>query len=81
MHSVVLNWGASLTEGVTYNVFRGTSPGGEGTTPINASPISELTYTDTNVTAGAEYYYTVEAVDSGGSSAPSNEASAQIPTP
>jgi hypothetical protein len=79
-HSVVLSWGASSTQGVTYNVFRGTTPGGEGTTPITTG-VSALTYTDTNVTAGASYYYTVEAVNSAGSSAPSNEASAAIPNP
>jgi archaellum component FlaF (FlaF/FlaG flagellin family) len=81
MHSVVLTWGASPTNGVTYNVFRGTSSGGEGTTPINPSPITSLTYTDTNVTPGTNYYYTVEAVNSGGSSAPSNEAVADVPNP
>ena len=80
-HSVLLQWTASTTAGVTYNVFRGTSSGGEGTTPINSSPVSATSYTDTNVTSGQEYFYTVEAVDSGGSSAPSNEAHANIPTP
>jgi hypothetical protein len=80
-HNVVLTWGASPTSGVAYNMFRGTSSGGEGTAAINTSPISVLTYTDTNVAAGTTYYYTVEAVDSGGSSAPSYETSAQIPTP
>ncbi|HTZ73918.1 MAG TPA: choice-of-anchor D domain-containing protein [Candidatus Aquilonibacter sp.] len=81
MHSVVLSWDASPTNGVTYNVFRGTSSGGEGTTAINPSPITSLSYTDTNVTPGTDYYYTVEAVDSGGSSAPSNEAVADVPNP
>jgi hypothetical protein len=81
MHSVALTWSASPTGGVTYNVFRGTSSGGEGTTPINPSAITSLTYADTNVTPGSSYYYTVEAVDSGGSSAPSNEAPASVPNP
>ncbi len=81
MHSVVLTWEASPTGGVTYNVFRGTASGAEGTTPINTSPIPALTYTDANVTPGTGYYYTVEAVDSGGSSGPSNEAAARIPSP
>ena len=80
-HSVVLSWNASPTGGVTYNVFRGSSPGGEGATPINTSPINLLTFTDTSVTPGGSYYYTVEAVNSAGSSAPSNEAPAAIPTP
>lgn len=81
MHSVVLTWDASPTMGVTYNVFRGTAAGAEGTTPINTSPVAALTYTDVNVAPGTGYYYTVEAVDSGGSSGPSNEAAAKIPTP
>lgn len=80
-HSVVLSWAASPTLGVTYNVFRGTAPGSEGTTPINTSPVTLLTYTDAGVAPGGSYYYTVEAVNSAGSSAPSNEAPASIPTP
>ena len=81
MHSVVLTWNASPTGGVSYNIFRGTSSGGEGTTPINTSSITSLTFTDANITPGSTYYYTVEAVDSAGSSSPSNEASARIPSP
>jgi Abnormal spindle-like microcephaly-assoc'd, ASPM-SPD-2-Hydin len=81
LHSVALNWGASSTDGVTYNVFKGTSSGGESTTPINTSPVTSLSYTDTNVTPGTDYYYYVEAVDSGGSSTPSNEAVADVPNP
>jgi len=79
-HSVLLQWTASTTAGVTYNVFRGTSKGGEGTTPY-ASGISGTNWTDTNVSSGQPYFYTVEAVDSGGSSTASNEAQANIPTP
>lgn len=80
-HSVVLTWSASPTGGVTYNVFRGSTSGDEGTTPINTASITSLTYTDTNVTPGSTYYYTVEAVDAAGSSTPSNQASAQVPSP
>ena len=78
-HTVLLQWSASSTPGVTYNVFRGTSQGGEGTTPINTSSVSGTTYRDANVNSGTNYFYTVEAVDSNGSSAPSNEAEASIP--
>jgi hypothetical protein len=80
-HWVALTWDASATSGVTYNLFRGTSPAGEGTTPANISPSTTLTYTDANVTPGTTYYYTVEAVDSDGSSGPSNEVLVTIPTP
>jgi hypothetical protein len=81
IHWAELTWQASPTNGVTYNVFRGTSPGGESTTPLNPSPISGTTYMDETVTPGQNYYYTVEAVDSGGSSAPTNEGQGDIPTP
>lgn len=81
MHSVILSWQASPTTGVTYNVFRGTASGGESATPINSAPVTALTLTDTTVAPGATYYYTVEAVDSAGSSPASNEAAAIIPSP
>ena len=80
-HSVLLSWMASSTSAVTYNVFRGNAPGGEGATPLNTSPISETSFTDPNVASGLQYFYTVEAVDSGGSSNASNEANVTIPTP
>lgn len=81
MHSVVLTWDASPTGGVTYNVYRGTASGGETATPINTAAITTLTLTDTSVKPGTTYYYTVRAVDSAGSSGPSNEATAAIPNP
>jgi fibronectin type 3 domain-containing protein len=80
-HSVALVWTASSTSGVTYNVFRGTTPGGESTTPLNSAPVSATGYTDTNVTSGQAYFYVVTAVDSEGSSEDSNEADANIPMP
>ena len=80
-HWIELTWHASATNGVMYNVFRGTSPGGENATPLNSSPISGTTYMDTTVTPGQNYYYTVEAVDPGGSSAPTNETQGDVPTP
>jgi hypothetical protein len=70
---VLLQWVASPTTGVTYNVYRGTSAGGESTTPLNTSPVSATSYTDINVTSGQTYFYIVEAVDSGGNSTASNE--------
>jgi hypothetical protein len=80
-HWVSLQWSASPTAGVTYNVYRGTSSGGESTTPLNTSPVTAASCTDTNVTSGQTYYYIVEAVDSAGDSVPSNEVEAVIPTP
>jgi hypothetical protein len=81
-HSATLTWAASVTANVTYNVYRGSTSGGEDmTTPINPSAISALSYTDSNVTAGSQYFYVVEAVDGSGNSVPSNEVMATIPTP
>ena len=81
-HAVDLAWTEQApTGGITYNVFRGTASGAESTTPLNSSPITSQAYTDTNVAPGATYYYTVEAVDSFGSSGPSSEVSATIPSP
>ncbi|MGO8672196.1 MAG: choice-of-anchor tandem repeat GloVer-containing protein, partial [Capsulimonadaceae bacterium] len=74
---VALSWTAS-TGATSYNVYRGTTSGGEASTAIGASTTSS--YTDSAVTNGVEYYYKVAAVNGGGMSALSNEASA-TPTP
>jgi hypothetical protein len=83
-HDVMLTWSASSGSGVTgYNVYRGTTSGGESSTPLNSIPVAATNYVDTNVTAGATYYYTVAAVGSSGviPGVVSNEASATVPTP
>jgi Abnormal spindle-like microcephaly-assoc'd, ASPM-SPD-2-Hydin/Protein of unknown function (DUF1573) len=80
-HSVQLSWGASSTGGVTYNVYRGTASGAEGTTPINPNSISGTSFTDGNVASGTIYFYVVKAVNSGGTSTASNEVQAPIPNP
>ena len=71
---VTLNWTAS-TGATSYNVYRGTTAGGESTTPI-ATGVTAVTYVDSTVTNGTEYYYEVAAVNSIGTSGMSNEASA-----
>lgn len=83
-HNVALTWSASPSSGVVgYYIYRGTSSGGEGQTPINATPLNSTSFTDDSVTAGTEYFYTVTSVGSDGSvqSTASNEASAAVPTP
>jgi subtilase family serine protease len=72
--SVALKWNAS-TGASSYNVYRGTAPGGEGTTPM-VSGITSTSYTDSTVTNGVTYYYKVSATNSIGTSGLSNEASA-----
>ena len=74
-NSVLLSWTASANAQY-YNVYRGTAPGGEAGEPVG-SPTG-TTYTDSSVSAGTTYYYTVAAVSSAGTSAPSNEASATV---
>ena len=63
----------------SYNVYRSTRPGGEGTTPIGSTPIAS--YTDTGLTNGPPtlYYYKVAAVN-GGTVSPQS-AETVSPTP
>jgi fibronectin type 3 domain-containing protein len=72
--SVALAWTAS-SGATSYNVYRGTTSGGESTTAI-ATGITATAYADTTVTNGTKYYYKVAAVNGGGTSGLSNEASA-----
>jgi hypothetical protein len=76
---VTLTWSAP-NGAVTYNVYRGTTPGGESPTPV-ATGLTATTYTDTGLVDGTTYYYTVTAVDAGGEGAASNEASATPKAP
>ncbi|MGO8669826.1 MAG: fibronectin type III domain-containing protein [Capsulimonadaceae bacterium] len=71
---VGLSWSAS-SSATSYNVYRGTTSGGESATPLTTG-LTATAYTDTGVVNGTTYYYTVTAVDSTGTSAQSNEASA-----
>ena len=71
---VSLSWSAS-SGATSYNVYRGTSAGGESATAI-ATGVTSTSYTNTGLTNGTTYYYKVAAVSSGGTSGMSNEASA-----
>lgn len=71
---VSLTWTAS-SGATSYNVYRGTSAGGESTTPV-VTGVTASTYTNTGLTNGTTYYFKVKAVNSAGTSGYSNEASA-----
>lgn len=81
MHDIILSWTASVSSGVIgYYVYRGTSPGGESKTALNASPVNALFYVDTQAVKGITYYYVVTATTGPATSADSNEAHAKIKT-
>ncbi|MDE1842850.1 MAG: fibronectin type III domain-containing protein, partial [Thaumarchaeota archaeon] len=72
------NGGSAIT---SYNIYRGTTSGGENTVPIASA--TSTSYTDSSLTNGQTYYYKVTAVNAIGESTASNEASAtpqQTPT-
>ncbi len=80
-HSGTLNWTASTSTVIGYDVYRGTVSGGPYT-KINSAVDATTTFTDTTVQAGQTYYWVVTAVNSSNvQSTYSNEVSGTIPTP
>jgi hypothetical protein len=80
-HSIQLNWTASPSMTLGYNVYRGAQPGGPYTL-VNASLVSGPAFTDTHVQAGSAYFYTVTAVGTNSvESEPSNESESIVPNP
>ncbi len=77
--SVSLSWTDPLNNGgslvLGYDIYRGTTPGGESPTPI-ATGVTGTSYSDTTALNGTTYYYKVSAVNSAGEGAKSAEASA-----
>ena len=57
----------------SYQVYRGTTPGGEGATPL--ATVTSSSYTDSAVTSGTTYYYKIVALTAATASAPSGEYS------
>lgn len=88
---VTLYW-SGVANASGYNVYRGTAAGGEdyvhpvnGATPVTTKDTGPgvtnmFLYSDTGLTNGTEYFYTVKAVNGSSQSAPSNEDSA-VPDP
>ena len=75
MTCVSLNWNASTTPGVKYNVWYGTTPG-TYSTERDAGP--SLTYEVQGLAPGP-YYFVVTAYNDQGESVNSNEAAIAVP--
>jgi len=77
---VRLSWDAPVPNGGPpadgYNVYQGSSPGGESSSPVNSSPITSTSYPVTGLTNGSTYYFTVKAVNAQGPGAASGEVMA-----
>ena len=77
--TVTLSWSPPANPGsapvTSYNVYRGTSPGGEAAGPI-ATGVTTTSFTDPSLANGTTYSYTVTAVNAVQEGAHSNEASA-----
>ena len=76
---IALKWKTRATYGETYNIYRGTTPGGESATPY-ITDVTGHTFSDTHVTIGTTYYYTVAMMLNRATSSTSNEASATATT-
>ena len=78
-HSVALDWKASSSSISGYHVYRGGSSGGPYTR-VSSSSITSLSYLDSSVESGSNYFYVVTAIASDGTeSAYSNEVSVDVP--
>jgi hypothetical protein len=70
---VLLTWNSSAGA-TSYNIYRGTTSGGESIW-ANVPGISWTTFIDFGVTNGTKYFYKIASVNSGGISALSSEVS------
>lgn len=71
---LTLDWTAP-TFATSYNIYEGTTPGGESATPIQAN-LTDNSTTINDLTNGTTYYFTVVAVNATSTSSQSNEVSA-----
>ena len=76
--TILLSWEAA-TGATSYNIYRSTTSGGEGSTPIGST--TTTSFTDTGRTPGPPtiYYYKVAAVNGGTVSPQSVEAASPTP--
>ena len=79
-HTVALNWNASKSSVIGYNVYRGTKSSGPYT-KLNGSVNTSTSYSDSSVSDGTEYYYVVTSVNSEHvESSDSNQVAVTIPS-
>jgi endoglucanase len=72
-----LEWNASSTSGVTYNVYSSTAAGFTPSASNRiASGVTATDYVAAGLNPSTKYYFRVTAVKAGGESAASNQASA-----
>jgi fibronectin type 3 domain-containing protein len=79
-NKVNLNWTDNSNDETGFIIERKTGSGGTYA-PIFTTGANVTSYTDTNVTAGTQYFYRVRATNSGGDSSPSSEDSATPTAP
>ncbi len=77
-NDIHLSWTAPSSNITGYYVYRGTTSGGESSTPLNSTPLSAsvTSFDDQTVSAGTQYYYKIQAIDSTAASSLSSEANA-----
>ena len=80
-HEITITWDAVAGRNITYNVYRGSAPGNEGSIPY-ATGLTSPTFVDTAVFPGKIYSYEITAV-SGGAESPASVSilSAAVPFP
>jgi fibronectin type 3 domain-containing protein len=76
--SITITWPAS-PGATSYDIYRGTTSGGEGSTPIGST--TGTTYTDQNLSSTPVYFYQITAVNSAGESARTPEDASKTPPP
>jgi hypothetical protein len=73
---ISLTWSTTIGA-ATYNIYRSTVSNGEGMTAV-ATGLTSTAFTDIGLSNGATYFYKVAAVNTSGTSAQSEEASATV---
>jgi F5/8 type C domain/Fibronectin type III domain len=76
--SITLEWAAS-PGATSYRVYRGTSSGAEGSTPV--ATVTGTSYKDANLSPTPIYFYQVSAVNSAGESPRTDEDASKTPPP